>query len=650
MEIDNPLPALLLVMCGATAYAGFHHLTIGLRRPYNRTHLLFATLCLTLAATGALAAAMFTATDAGRFVAYLRVNLGLAASFSLLLFAFVLSYVNQWSGRLLAMLGAILLVACIANFLYPFTLQYVSLPTLETIVMPWGERLKIPSASNNPAFALAVVPYMGVLTYSFWVLIRFYRQTRNRSALGLMLAIGFFVAAVVQGLLVRAGVIDGIPLGSFAFVTIPLVMSAALGYEMRMNDRRLREILDHVPALVYMKDLEGRYLMANKYWLQTLSQSPKEAIIGKTDFDLFAYDLAERYCANDRQVIAGNRAMEFEEANGSGGELRTFYSIKFPVVDAKGTPIAVCGISTDITERKQVEAELGRYRLHLEELVAEKTDALQKRNDEFEKARNQLLQSEKLAALGGLVAGVAHELNTPMGNALTTASALQSQVKLFTQELGNAGLRRSQLDSFVAHCLEAADLIERSISKAAALVSSFKRIAVDQTGESRCKFGLPDLVTETLLTISPTLRQSQARISLDIPQELVLDSFPGAIEQVLTNLVQNAAIHAQDGARPLLIAIHARLTQETGEPRLQLVISDNGRGMDADTLKRAFDPYFTTRFGQGGSGLGLYIVHNLVTGTLGGTISLESALDKGAVFTVFVPLIAPQAKNEIHER
>jgi signal transduction histidine kinase len=158
---------------------------------------------------------------------------------------------------------------------------------------------------------------------------------------------------------------------------------------------------------------------------------------------------------------------------------------------------------------------------------------------------------------------------------------------------------------------------------------------------NRRRFDLASLVSETLVSVSPLYKNHPVQLSVSIPADIELDNFPGAIEQVLTNLVSNAVVHALSTSRELLITLSATVDGDALHRSVQLLVSDNGKGMSEDVVKRAFDPFFTTRLGQGGSGLGLYLVHNLVTGVLGGTLKLTSAPGEGTQFCISLPLVAP---------
>jgi signal transduction histidine kinase len=283
----------------------------------------------------------------------------------------------------------------------------------------------------------------------------------------------------------------------------------------------------------------------------------------------------------------------------------------------------------EIEERKRAHAALEREREEQKVLIVR-----------LEQAMNQLVQAEKLAALGSLVAGVAHELNTPLGNSLTVASALNDVIRNFTERFNAGSLNKRALLDFIAQCREAAQLIERNSQRAAALIGNFKQVAVDQTSMRRRKFDLRQALDEVLSTLQPNLRHTRHHLIVEVEPGIELEGYPGPIEQIIANLLANSLLHGFEDIDEGTIRISA---ERRGQDHVALYFSDNGIGMSEATARRAFDPFYTTKLGKGGSGLGLYIVYNLATVVLGGTIKLASSPCQGARFELLLPRIAPEA-------
>ncbi|WP_322994489.1 PAS domain-containing protein [Castellaniella sp.] len=299
------------------------------------------------------------------------------------------------------------------------------------------------------------------------------------------------------------------------------------------------------------------------------------------------------------------------------------------------------GITTDITQRKLREQEIERLNASLEQRVQERTTALRATLDRLRHTQDELLQNEKLASLGALVAGVSHELNTPIGNAVTVASTLIETHRRFRTQT-ETGLTRSALASYLDDVDEGSQIIERNLSRAAELISGFKQLAADQTSYQRRPFDLHTVVEEIIMAMQPAVRKTHIQLSNNIPAGLTLDSYPGPLGQVLMNLINNALIHAFQAQESGSIQLGT--TPALDQDTINLVVSDNGCGIPFASQKRIFDPFFSTRLGQGGSGLGLHITHTLVTGLLGGRIQVDSTPGQGSRFILQLPLQAPQAE------
>lgn len=266
-------------------------------------------------------------------------------------------------------------------------------------------------------------------------------------------------------------------------------------------------------------------------------------------------------------------------------------------------------------------------------------DRAEKALTELKETQESLIEAEKLAALGSLVAGVAHEVNNPVGISLTVASSLGRRCETFAQEMDQGPMRKSRLTEFIGANREAADQLVSNLQRAGELIQSFKQVAVDRSHADRRNFDLAESTEQIVASLRPGLRKSQVQLSLDMPEGIVMDSYPGPYGQVLTNLVLNAATHAFGDGKPGNVSVQAR---RVGADQIEIVFSDDGRGMTEEVQRKAFDPFFTTRRAQGGTGLGLHIVYNLVTRRLGGRITLSSLPGLGSTFRIVLPIVAPR--------
>ena len=292
-----------------------------------------------------------------------------------------------------------------------------------------------------------------------------------------------------------------------------------------------------------------------------------------------------------------------------------------------------------ITKPFQSQELLARVKVHLQ--LRSLTKELSKQNtvlsDTLENLRatqSQLVESEKMAALGSLVAGVAHEVNTPIGIGVTAASLLDEKLNQIIEIYQEGSLKRSELENFLETAQQSSTIILSNLDRAANLIQSFKQVAVDRASESQRKFQLKAYIHEVLHSLQPKLKSTQHQVIVRDFPEVELNSYPGAFAQILTNLVLNSLIHAYEPEDAGTIAI--TLQQESD--RVILEYTDDGRGISPENLSQIFDPFFTTKRGRGGTGLGLHIIYNLVTQKLQGTIECESEEGVGTKFTIELPL------------
>jgi signal transduction histidine kinase len=300
---------------------------------------------------------------------------------------------------------------------------------------------------------------------------------------------------------------------------------------------------------------------------------------------------------------------------------------KVPVKNDAGEIEYIVTVALDITDRKRSEQETQRAR-----------DSAENALNNLRATQNSLIESEKLAALGRLVAGVAHEINNPVGIGVTVATALQRRCRLFAEEVARGELKRSTLNAFIQANVDAADQLVSNLNRAAELIQSFKQVAVDRNVPDRRQFNLADLTEQIVTSLRPGLRSRNLTLTVDCAPNIDMNSFPGPYGQVVTNLFLNSVAHAFPTNAAGELVITAR---EAGAEFVEIVYSDNGVGMTDEVRRHAFDPFFTTRRDKGGTGLGLNIVHNIIINRLGGRIELTSEVGKGTRFHIVLPRVAP---------
>ena len=273
----------------------------------------------------------------------------------------------------------------------------------------------------------------------------------------------------------------------------------------------------------------------------------------------------------------------------------------------------------------------------LESRVAQRTAELHRALQDLRQSQDNLAHSEARATLSTLIAGVSHELGTPLGNSKMVSSTLAQQTRAMAQDLESGQLKRSSLDRYVGQMSEGVHLLEHNLTRAVELLTAFRQVAADQASEQHREFNLDLVVREILHTLSPSLKFQPHRIVVEIANDIMMDSQPGALGQVIINLVNNAFLHAFEGRTDGVLTISARLDTDS----VALTVTDNGVGMPAELQTKLFEPFFSTKIGKGGTGLGMAIVQNLVTKALGGRIKVASTVGHGTRFEIVLPKVMP---------
>lgn len=422
--------------------------------------------------------------------------------------------------------------------------------------------------------------------------------------------------------------------------------------KLRESERKYLSLFQFSPiplALVDFSDsanlrlLEANDFLLNEFDLpatnfsgQLLDQIPRLS-------RLKAYPKALQLLIENKQI----EQLELEIPDLNGG-LR-HYLLFAKLIDFSENALAVVAF-LNITRQVRAEQEIRELSNQLEERVKARTASLQIANADLAEAnaslkhtQDELIRSEKMAALGSLVAGVAHELNTPIGNCVTVASTLHDKTYEFLDLVKQNQLRRSSLTEYAQSASTGMELLMRNLHTARELLRSFKQVAVDQASNQRRQFDLRVFLQELTVTVSPLYKATPYTLELDLAAGLQMDSYPGPLGQILTNLIGNAILHGFEHRT------HGQMnlrTSAAGTEHVVLEFEDDGIGMSESVQKRVFDPFFTTKLGRGGSGLGMHIVYNLVCGVLGGTISLNSVAGQGTRFTLRLPRVAPEISFE----
>ncbi len=414
-----------------------------------------------------------------------------------------------------------------------------------------------------------------------------------------------------------------------------------MGDWLKQDIRRLAYLIQYNPNTIIFTDPAGKIEYVNAVFTSHTGYGADE-VVGRPIKGLGLHDLSSITKAYVWQDILDGYVWEGElvsiKKDGSHSPEQVFV---LPITDGQDVVTSVAFIKRDITERKLAEHGLLDLTDTLEQRVAERTSELDASNRELtdtlerlQRMQDHLVQTEKMASLGGLIAGVAHEINTPVGIAYTASTHLRQNARDIAARFESGEMKRSDLEEFLDVCQESSRLLVSNLDRASELIRSFKLVAIDQSGEGRRRFYLREYIAEILLSLRPVLKKTCHVVAVAGDKGLIWDSFPGAFSQVLTNLITNSLIHAYDEGQAGRLEISFR----EDEGQLFLTFSDDGKGIARENVDHIFSPFFTTNREQGGSGLGLHIVYNIVSQRLHGTISCESEMGRGTTFRITMPL------------
>lgn len=377
--------------------------------------------------------------------------------------------------------------------------------------------------------------------------------------------------------------------------------------ELRKQKNRINTILQTSMDAFWIMDVDGYILETNEAFRTMFGYSLMEIMnlnINLKDLDVNRNEIS---ILEKLQEIRKEGSARFETRyECKNGEIKDL-EISVTFVDTLDQPIFEV-FARDISERKEKEKALKR-------------------------TQAQLVQSEKMAALGRLVAGVAHEINTPIGVGITAASHISDETKRLIKLYNDNQMKREDLEKYLETMWSTSDMILKNLDNASELISNFKQVAVDRTDNKRRKFKLKEYLKDILISLKPKLKNTKHKVKINGPDDLEVDTFPGAISQIITNLTVNSLRHAFEEQEKGTIEIDIIEKDKV----IKLVYTDNGRGMAREEQEKIFEPFYTTKRGQGGTGLGLNLVYNLVSSTLNGKIECESIPGEGTTFIILFP-------------
>lgn len=397
-----------------------------------------------------------------------------------------------------------------------------------------------------------------------------------------------------------------------------------------------------VLSAVYRRDGDQVHLVAHdKFSPESVAAVRKAYPAPLASKNLISVALRERRVVHEPDVLVSGGYSDLQRTSG----YRSILVVPMLRDDVAIGAIAVMRLEPQLFPKTQVEllrtfagqAVIAIENTRLFAEVQKRTQQLTQSLDDLRAAQDSLVQTEKLAALGRLVAGVAHEINTPIGTSLTVASTLIEKTDRFEAIVASGDVRRSTLTEFVAANREAASQVMINLNHAIDLIQSFKQVATDRNISDRRAFDLGEVTEQVVKGLRFSLRRDLV-VDVECEGDLAMNSYPGPYGQVITNLVLNSAVHAfPDGERG---SVHIA-AQASGKNNIEVLFSDDGCGMSPEVRRQVFDPFFTTRRDQGSTGLGLHIVHNIVTNRLGGRIQLETKPGAGTKIRIVIPREGP---------
>ena len=396
----------------------------------------------------------------------------------------------------------------------------------------------------------------------------------------------------------------------------------------RAYDINLQQILDNSPDGIFTISPELEIQYVNPAFCRILGYQAGE-LIGTPITDYLGDLNIQKVC--DRELQKHGYCYDQETIfKRKDGSMVHISKNVHAILDEEGNFSKILVSIRDLSQLHQLNKDLEESK----KLLQQKNQELETIIEDLRNTQKQLVESEKLASLGGLVAGVAHEINTPLGISITSSSLMHEQLQDLRQKFKADSMKKSELEAFFEQAEASCHILNNNLKRASELVRSFKQVAVDQTADDYRTINVCAYLDEMLLSLGPSFKKSQITVDVECDPLIEVETHPGAIYQIVSNLLLNSMTHAYDPDEKGGITIKV----SSDDSHIQLDYADDGKGIETENLQHIFTPFFTTRRGKGGSGLGLSIVYNLVTGTLKGNIQASSEPGQGARFHISIPV------------
>ena len=589
----------LHVMSGVCAFAALHHGLAVMRRRVNRTHLLFAGLSLLMMALILAKAGAYQAQTAQELVVLRKQEISAVSLLFMLFPWFLAEFTDVRPRKLLSGLSAFWGLIFVVNLGLPYGVQYVDFPQLSYFELPWGERVvDLRVRQRSTWHNLGWLGMLAIMAFGLHACITQYRRGQRKRARALAWGLGLFFCSIVFNWAVNHDIIQFVHLSDFGFLSLLVMMDLEMMLESRDQKRRMRDVLDHLPAAICLKDLKGRYQLVNREF-EALVHADADGILGKTDFDVFPREQAERFHADEKNVLETGQEIEKEHGLEWGGTQHTYRTYQFPLRRPDGSAYAVCGVYLDITESRRKDEALNKF-------------------------RRQVWHTDRVASTGAISASLAHEICQPLAAILNNAQA------------GLRFLDHDQVD--LGEIRDIFQDIVRDDKRAGTIINGL-RAMLQQRETPFADIDLAQCIEEVLDLLHSELIRHGVEFECSLEANLTVRANKTQIQQVVLNLLinaQEAMTERPEGERRLRI----KATRDDGKARVS--ISDTGTGVAEDMLERIFEGFYTTK--PQGLGVGLEVCRSIME-SHHGVIWAEANPDRGATFYFTLPIVNPSKER-----